>query len=92
MEGMKISRLMALSCALVLAFAAKNGTWPQPADRTAETPGGLFEGHGDVGAARHPGSVEYDAAKRSYTIAGSGENMWFATDVFNLFGRKFRVT
>src|SRR6267142_1956207 len=88
MKGKRFTGLMVLSCALVLAFAAKNDAWPQPANRTADTPGGLFEGHGDVGAVRHAGSVEYDAAKRSYTIAGSGENMWFATDVFQFVWKK----
>ncbi len=29
---------------------------------------GLFEKHGDIGAARKPGSVEYDAAKKSYRL------------------------
>jgi len=32
--------------------------------------------------------VEYDAAKRSYTIAGSGENMWFASDAFQFAWKK----
>jgi len=32
--------------------------------------------------------VEYDAAKGSYTIAGSGENMWFATDGFQFVWKK----
>src|SRR6266446_6786537 len=88
MKGKRFTGLMVLSCALVLAFAAKNGAWPQPANRTADTPGGLFEGHGDVGAVLHAGSVEYDAAKRSYTISGSGENMWFARDGFQFVWKK----
>src|SRR5712664_118394 len=93
MEGFPVDRmknvwLMALACALVLGFAARNGAWPQSAKVTAETPIGLFEGHGDVGAVLHAGSVEYDAAKRSYTISGSGENMWFATDGFQFAWKK----
>ena len=45
---------------------------------------GIFEGHGDVGAvgAKYKGSVEYDAAKKSYLVAGSGENMWGGADAF----------
>ncbi len=39
---------------------------------------GLFEGHQDVGEVRHPGSVEYDAAAGTYTVTGSGANMWGA--------------
>lgn len=82
MDRMKNIWLMALACAFVLGFAARNRAWPQSANVTAETPIGLFEGHGDVGDVLHAGSVEYDAAKRGYTISGSGENMWFARDGF----------
>jgi Tol biopolymer transport system component len=80
--------LMALACAFVLGFAAMNAAGPQPANRTGETPVGLFEGHGDVGAVLHAGSVEYDTAKRNYTIAGSGENMWSAADEFQFVWKK----
>ena len=44
---------------------------------------GLFESHGDVGMVRRPGSVKFDPASRTYQVAGSGENMWFATDAFH---------
>jgi TolB protein len=44
---------------------------------------GLFDKNGDVGAVKLPGSVEYDEAKKAYTIAGGGENMWFAADAFH---------
>ena len=43
---------------------------------------GAFEAHGDVGNVLHAGSVEYDRAKKSYTLAGSGENMWLGADAF----------
>lgn len=49
---------------------------------------GIFENHADVGTVLHPGSVEYDPATRSYTISGSGENMWFATDAFQFAWKK----
>ncbi len=49
---------------------------------------GIFEGHTDVGAVLHPGSVEYDATAKSYTVSGSGENMWFATDEFQFVWTK----
>jgi Tol biopolymer transport system component len=32
--------------------------------------------------------VEYDATKRSYTLSGSGENMWSATDGFQFVWKK----
>jgi Tol biopolymer transport system component len=87
-NGKKRIQLMLLNAALVLVFVAKNGAWPQPAKGMVEAPLGLFEGHGDVGEVLHAGSVEYDAAKRSYTIAGSGENMWFARDGFQFAWKK----
>jgi TolB protein len=44
---------------------------------------GLFEKNGDIGSVKQPGSVEYDEAKKTYLIAGGGENMWAATDAFH---------
>ncbi len=44
---------------------------------------GLFEKSSDVGTVKMPGSVEYDAAKKTYTVAGGGENMWATTDGFH---------
>ena len=49
---------------------------------------GAFEGHTDVGATRRPGSVEFDAARRSYRVAGGGENMWFTNDAFHFVWKK----
>lgn len=43
---------------------------------------GIFQSHADVGATQHPGSAQYDAANHAYTLTGSGENMWFASDAF----------
>lgn len=49
---------------------------------------GLFEGHTDVGTVLHPGSSEYDAVKKTYTLTGSGENMWAAEDEFQFVWKK----
>jgi hypothetical protein len=54
----------------------------------AAAPLGVFEDHTDVGTVLHAGSAEYDASKRTYTIAGSGENMWFAADAFQFIWKK----
>lgn len=51
-------------------------------------PIGAFEGHNDVGTVFHPGSAGYDAAKQSYTLTGSGENMWFGMDDFQFAWKK----
>ena len=58
------------------------------AQEKAEGKLGAFEGSGDVGTVLHPGTAEYDAAKGTYTIAGSGENMWFAKDAYQFVWRK----
>jgi Tol biopolymer transport system component len=71
-----------------LVFAAKSGTRAQQTSTPAAAPVGLFEGHGDVGTVLHAGSAEFDAAKGSYTIAGSGENMWFTADGFQFVWKK----
>ena len=49
---------------------------------------GVFEASGDVGTVLHAGSVEYDAAKGTYTIAGSGENMWFGKDAYQFVWKR----
>ena len=58
------------------------------AQAQAAEPIGLFTDHTDVGTVLHPGSVVYDAAKRSYTISGSGENVWAAADAFQFVWKK----
>jgi TolB protein len=49
---------------------------------------GIFEGHSDVGAVLHPGTSVYDPAHGTYTITGSGENMWLAKDGFQYLWTK----
>jgi len=49
---------------------------------------GIFEGRSDVGTVLHAGSVEYEAAKGSYTLAASGYNVWFEKDAFQFAWKK----
>lgn len=42
---------------------------------------GVFDGQTDVGTVLHPGSASY-SGEGSYTVSGSGENMWRAEDAF----------
>jgi hypothetical protein len=49
---------------------------------------GIFEGRGDVGTVLHPGSVEYDAAQKSYRITASGENIWGTADALHFVWKK----
>ncbi|MGD1022875.1 MAG: hypothetical protein ABR880_08830 [Candidatus Sulfotelmatobacter sp.] len=43
---------------------------------------GLFQNHSDVGITLHAGSAQYDFAQRTYTLTGSGENIWSNSDAF----------
>ncbi|HEX4485924.1 MAG TPA: hypothetical protein VH088_06635 [Terriglobales bacterium] len=54
----------------------------------AASPVGIFDNHEDVGTVLHPGNVEYDDAKESYLISGSGENMWATKDAFQFAWKK----
>ncbi len=66
-----ISQIVLIFC-ISLAFGQ---------EKRASAPG-IFEGHQDVGTVLHAGAVEYDAAQQTYTISGSGENMWLKADAF----------
>ena len=49
----------------------------------APTPAvGSFQSHADVGTVLHAGSAAFDPATRTYTVSGSGENVWGAADAF----------
>ncbi|MEO8428586.1 MAG: hypothetical protein ABI651_15910 [Verrucomicrobiota bacterium] len=63
------------------------GSFPLIA-RAQAAAAGLFESHSEVGASRQAGSVEYDAARRSYTVSGGGENMWSTNDAFHFVWKK----
>src|ERR1035441_9590194 len=49
---------------------------------------GIFSGQTDVGTVLHPGAVDFDSAKHTYTVSGSGENMWFGNDDFHFVWKK----
>ena len=51
-------------------------------------PVGIFEDHNDVGALLHPGTAVFNAASATYTLTGSGANMWFAEDDFHFAWKK----
>jgi TolB protein len=53
-----------------------------------QTPVGIFESHADVGTVLHPGSATFDAATGTYTLTGSGENMWSTQDAFQFAWKK----
>ncbi len=47
------------------------------------SPLGIFQDHADIGAVAHAGGAQYEAAHGTYTLTGSGENIWFAGDAFH---------
>jgi len=49
---------------------------------------GIFEGNSDIGDILKKGSVTFDSVTLTYTIAGGGENMWYAKDAFHYVWRK----
>src|SRR5256714_10751329 len=51
---------------------------------------GVFDGHGDVGRTRNPGSVVYDAVHEWYPIAGSGATLWADRDAFHFLWKRLR--
>jgi len=67
-----------LLCALFL-FIGKNA---------AQNSTGIFEGNSDIGNVNHKGSVEFSPSDSTYTISGSGTNMWFNTDEFHFVWKK----
>src|SRR5262249_14779035 len=76
----------------VYVKAALAGKHPMPEKSPPPKPVankfGIFDDHADVGTVLHPGSAKYDEANKSYTITGSGENMWAAKDAFQFAWRK----
>ncbi len=83
--------LFAKAAAAVLCCIAVGVFHAAPAALHAATNGGpvgMFEAHGDVGMVVHPGSTEYDAATKTYTIMGSGNNMWMGEDDFQFAWKK----
>ncbi len=78
-----VADVLAVGGVLATAFTVGRVIGAQEAARQAAISPGIFEGHGDIGSVLHAGSVDYDASKQTYTIAGSGENMWFGKDAFH---------
>ncbi|WP_416864378.1 MAG: TolB family protein [Imperialibacter sp.] len=49
---------------------------------------GVFTNNADVGATKTAGKTSYDPDKQSYTISGSGQNIWGQKDEFQYAYRK----
>jgi len=62
--------------------------WAQPPAAPPTTPLGIFDDHADAGTVLHAGSAEFDAGTKTYTVSGSGENMWATADAFHFVWKK----
>jgi TolB protein len=80
---MKVICAVVAAIALVCLCASQNCRAQE--GRTAV---GIFEGTGDVGSVLHAGGTAYDGASKTYTLTGSGENMWLASDNFQFAWKK----
>jgi hypothetical protein len=56
--------------------------------RNFDTPIGIFQGQSDIGSASVPGSANYNAATRQYTIQSAGYNVWYTRDEFRYLWKK----
>jgi Tol biopolymer transport system component len=48
----------------------------------------IFTQHSDIGSVKHAGSVVFDPNSETYTLSGSGKNMWFNDDEFFFLYKK----
>jgi Tol biopolymer transport system component len=51
---------------------------------------GIFEGSSDIGPVKHLGKVSYNPQTETYSIQGSGTNMWFNQDEFHFLWKKLK--
>jgi hypothetical protein len=54
----------------------------------SQLPGGIFQDHTDIGNPKYKGSVKYDNDSQTYTLTGSGYNIWFNRDEFQYVYKK----
>ncbi len=75
---MKFASLLFFCFCYQLASAQMNGS----------NPIGIFDGHKDIGNPKLAGSSQYDEATQTYTLKGSGYNIWFNRDEFQFLYKK----
>src|ERR1700720_1784914 len=83
--GKKLLASLAAGLFLLVVFAGSRIAVAQEPSSIV----GIFEGHGDVGTVLHAGRSEYDSSKHTYTVMGSGENMWSDSDNFQFAWKKW---
>ena len=61
---------------------------PATSLRSQDSALGVFENQDDIGSVRRPGSVQYDPARRTWLVAGGGENMWSTNDALHFVWKR----
>ena len=74
-------------CSLLLAVPLLIGTTIARAQTSTQSLG-QFQGQGDLGTILLPGSGDFAATKDTYTVSGSGANLWFGVDDFHYVWKK----
>src|ERR1700712_4955373 len=69
---------------VILLIAACNTAFAQTG------PVGIFENHEDIGHPKNAGSAKYDKVTHTYTLTGSGYNIWFNRDEFQYVYKKIK--
>ena len=54
----------------------------------SQSPVGIFDNHTDIGNPKHNGSAKYNGDSQTYTLTGSGYNIWFNRDEFQYVYKK----
>jgi len=67
------------ACGCVLAVLALRASAAPPTSPSL----GIFQTDQDIGTVLYRGSAQYDPAGQTYTVSGSGDNMWFGEDDFH---------
>jgi hypothetical protein len=78
-----VARLAVLGLFLLAPVAPRGAAAQGPPGKL-----GVFEAESGVGTLLHPGHLEYDSEKQTYTITASGENVWFDRDNFHFVWTK----
>jgi TolB protein len=80
----RFSRLIVLCCSLLAVLTGSAARACPVGASAAPAPNlGIFQSDSNVGTVLHPGSAHFDAAHGTYTVTGSGQNMWFGEDDFH---------
>jgi len=80
----RLPQFTVLCCSLLVVLAGSAArACPAGAASAATANLGIFQSDSDVGTVLHAGSAHFDAAHGTYTVTGSGANMWFGEDDFH---------